>query len=117
MGAETALDSEEAATLGAFREPREERAATDRLKADGTTHVVFGHTHRIVDGSLDGSLYNPGSWIPHLDLKAEYVRAKIKDQGLSLKLLNDRRLYVVERRAVHIQSDPHRAIVELIDCT
>jgi UDP-2,3-diacylglucosamine pyrophosphatase LpxH len=105
-------------TLRLFRSgTREEAAARDRLGRAGVTHVVFGHTHDVVDGSLAGSLYNPGSWIPHLDLHAEYVKAKIRKDGITLELLNDERLYVVERRAIRIRPERARARVDLIDCT
>ena len=48
-------------TLGLFREDREIRAAKDRLATPGITHVVFGDTHAVVDGELDGGLIIPGT--------------------------------------------------------
>jgi UDP-2,3-diacylglucosamine pyrophosphatase LpxH len=90
------------AVLGLFRDAREDRAARSWLKMGGVTAVVFGHTHVIVDGGLDGCLYNPGTWIPHLDLRNPAVCEKIKKYGLSLDMLKDKSLYVTERRAVHL---------------
>src|SRR5581483_7406613 len=66
------------ATLGLFREDRELRATRARLTEPGITHVVFNHTHVIVDGALEGHLYNPGTWLPRLDLSSPPVREKIK---------------------------------------
>jgi hypothetical protein len=63
---------------------------------------VFGHTHKIVDGGLRGRLFNPGTWIPHLDLRNDAVRQRIKAEGLTLAMLDDRSLYVTDRRAVHL---------------
>lgn len=94
------------ATLGLFREDRELRAGRDRLAAPGVTHVVFGHTHDIVDGELGGRLFNYGTWLPSLNLKDAHVRAKIEAHGLTLDVLKDRSLYAVERRAVRIDADP-----------
>ncbi len=94
------------ATLGLFREERELRAARDRLAAPGITHVVFGHTHDIVDGELGGRLFNYGTWLPSLNLKDPHVRAKIQREGLTLEMLGDKRLYAVDRRAVRIDADP-----------
>jgi UDP-2,3-diacylglucosamine pyrophosphatase LpxH len=90
------------AVLGLFRDAREERAAAEWLKMRAITAVVFGHTHAIVDGGLRGRLFNPGTWIPHLDLKNPTVRERIRAQGLTLDMLNDRSLYVTDRRAVHL---------------
>ena len=94
------------ATLGLFREERELRAARDRLARPGITHVVFGHTHAIVDGELGGRLYNYGTWLPSLDLGAAHVQAKIAADGISLDVLRDPRLYTVDRRLVRIDADP-----------
>ncbi len=104
------------AVLGILRDPREERAAKEWLAMGGITAVVFGHTHVIVDGSLDGRLYNPGTWIPHLDLKNPAVREKIEAQGLTLDMLNDKSLYITERRAVHLVPDGEsRTKVKLVE--
>ena len=100
-----ALESE-AALLGLFREDREIRAAREHLKANGVSHVVFGHTHRKVDGALDGALFNPGTWIPHLRLDDPSVRAKIEEHGVTQELLRDPRQYTAERYAVLIEPDP-----------
>ncbi|HVV85796.1 MAG TPA: metallophosphoesterase [Kofleriaceae bacterium] len=104
------------ATLGLFREDRELRAARDRLAAPGITHVVFGHTHAVVDGELDGRLFNYGTWLPSLDLKSPHVAAKIAASGLTLDMLKDSSLYVADRRAVRIDTDPsgYQAQVRLV---
>lgn len=94
------------ATLGVFRESREIRAAEERLARPGITHVVFGHTHIAVDGELGGKLYNYGTWLPALDLRAEHVRARIAAEGISLDILRDPTLYKVERRLVRIDGEP-----------
>lgn len=99
-------DAATAGTLGLFREDRELRAGRDRLAAPGVTHVVFGHTHDIVDGELDGRLFNYGTWLPSLDLADAHVRAKIAASGLTQDMLKDRSLYTVVRRAVRIDADP-----------
>ena len=101
-------------TLAFGRPPREERCARKRLAQSSVTHVVFGHTHQIVDKGLGGSWFNPGCWIPKLDLESEYVAAKIRDTGVGLELFQDKSLFVTERRAVHIRPEISRARVELI---
>lgn len=108
------LPTEVGVTLGLFRDGREHRAARARLTRPGITHVVFGHTHEILDGHLGGALYNPGTWIPALDLKSEAVRAKAAG-GFTLDLLNDHTYWTTERRAVEIRPDPpHAARVRLV---
>jgi UDP-2,3-diacylglucosamine pyrophosphatase LpxH len=92
------------ATLGLFREERELRAAREHLARPGITHVVFGHTHVSVDGELDGRLYNYGTWIPSLDLRAAHVKARLAAEGLSLEVLRDRSLYTVARHLVRIDA-------------
>ncbi len=105
----------EAMAFGLVRDRREVRAARDRLGQSGVTHVVFGHTHDIVDGELDGALYNPGSWVPHLNLRSPAVREKVKRHGVTKEMLQDRSLWAVERRAVHIRpGSAHRAQVGLV---
>jgi hypothetical protein len=106
---------ETAATLGLFRDDRERRAARDRLSSPGVTAVVFGHTHAIVDGELDRRLFNPGTWLPHLDLASPRVRELIARSGVTLEMLSDRSLYAVDRRAVRIDAG-HPASVELVSC-
>jgi hypothetical protein len=103
-------------TLGVFRDDREHRAAKDRMSEAGVTHVVFGHTHDVVDGELHGTLFNPGTWIPSLDVRSESVQAKVRAAGgLSLELLNDHSSWVTDRRAVEIRPDPpHAAQVRLL---
>jgi UDP-2,3-diacylglucosamine pyrophosphatase LpxH len=103
------------ATLGVIRDDRELRAGRDRLGGAGITHVVFGHTHAVVDGELGGRLFNHGTWLKHLDLKAEHVKAKIKQDGITLEVLKDDRLYAADRRLVRIDADPHyQAQVRLV---
>ena len=110
------VTGEPAQVLGLFRAPREERAAKDRLGGEGITHVVFGHTHDIIDGELDGRWFNPGSWIPHLDLRNPEVKGKVDQRGWSLDLLSDARLYETKPRAVRIRpNDGGSATVDLID--
>jgi UDP-2,3-diacylglucosamine pyrophosphatase LpxH len=110
---------DQTAVLGLVREEREARAARERLEAPGITHVVFGHTHRVVDGGLNGALFNPGTWIPHLDLEDEALRNKIRASGLTKEMLGDPRLYVADRRAVLIEPDAinrSRVRLERIGC-
>lgn len=103
-------------TLGLFREDREFRAAKERLSHKGVTHVVFGHTHEVVDGALGERLFNPGTWLPCLDLKDPMVMQKIKAAGgLTKEMLSDDKLYTVERRVAHIVVNPtYAARVELL---
>jgi len=116
LGAAGELPGAPGATLGLFRDGREHRAARERLAQPGITHVVFGHTHEVVNGDLDGALYNPGSWIPSIDLSSETVKAKMAANGLTLDLLNDQTCWVTDRRAVEIRPDlPHRARVQLVN--
>lgn len=109
-------------TLGLFREDREQRAARERLGRDGVTAVVFGHTHRLVDGNalqgtLKGRLFNPGTWLPHLDLTSAHVKQKIKQHGLTKEMLKDESLYRTERWAVRIDADPrYAARVRMVAC-
>jgi UDP-2,3-diacylglucosamine pyrophosphatase LpxH len=113
----TELLAEQAPSLGMFREKRDRRAAEDVL-GNGITHVVFGHTHEKVDGTEDPTTYfNPGSWLPHLDLRQDYVRKALMG-GITRDVLSNPRLYVAERNAVEIIPDEaHAAHVHLIDCT
>lgn len=110
--AETTPDGK---TLGLFREERQHRAANDRLKAPGVTHVIFGHTHEEINGDLKGCLFNPGTWLPHLDFNRPDVKAKIKAHGLTLDMLDDASLYDRRRTVAHIVPDPGaRSRVELV---
>jgi len=103
------------ATLGLFREDRELRAARARFAEDGVTHAVYGHTHVVVDGELGGRLFNPGTWLPSLDLSSPVLKAKIQAHGLTLDMLKDPALYVADRRVVRIIPDPPRtATVQLM---
>lgn len=109
-------------TLGLFREDRERRAARDRLKPSDVNAVVFGHTHRVTDGNklegdLQGRHFNPGTWLPRLDLDSPAVREKIKEHGgLTLELLDDHDLYRSDRFAVSIEADSPRSRVQLVTC-
>lgn len=103
------------ATLGIFREERQLRAARERLKASGVTHVVFGHTHEEINGELGGCLFNPGTWLPHLDFNRADVKAKIKAHGLTRDMLRDAALYDRSRKVAHIVPDPAgRSRVEVV---
>jgi UDP-2,3-diacylglucosamine pyrophosphatase LpxH len=116
LGVASQLPGGPSATLGLFRDDREHRAARDRMSEAGVTHVVFGHTHDVVDGELQGTLFNPGTWIPSLDVRADSVQAKLRVAGgLSLELLGDHRYWVTDRRAVEIRPNPpHTAQVRLL---
>jgi UDP-2,3-diacylglucosamine pyrophosphatase LpxH len=116
LGIAGELPGQPSATLGVFRDSREHRAARERLAQPGVTHVVFGHTHDIVDGELQGTLFNPGTWIPALDVSSDAVKAKVKAAGgLSLELLNDHTNWVTNRCAVEIRPDPsHAAQLQLV---
>lgn len=63
-------DDGSAVTLGLFREDRIVRGARSHLSAE-FDHVVFGHTHHIVDGmelAPGKKLFNSGTWIPVIKL-------------------------------------------------
>jgi UDP-2,3-diacylglucosamine pyrophosphatase LpxH len=55
---------------------REVRGSQSCMADPQITHVVLGHTHDVVVGRPEGGLFNPGSWIAHLDLRLPEVRAK-----------------------------------------
>jgi UDP-2,3-diacylglucosamine pyrophosphatase LpxH len=120
VGAPDLVKPEKATVLGLVRDDRERRAARDRLGRDGVTAVVFGHTHGLVDGEqLEGRmkrrLYNPGTWLPKLDLKSEHVRQKIKRLGLTKDMLRDHGMYATERTAVRIDENAgHEARVAIV---
>jgi UDP-2,3-diacylglucosamine pyrophosphatase LpxH len=95
-----------AATLGVFREDRELRAARQWLEQDGVTHVIFGHTHHMVDGALDGRLFNTGTWLPYLDLHNPDIKARIKAHGITLDMLADASLYRTDPWVAHIVPEP-----------
>jgi len=115
VGAGAGIAAEPGTTLGIFREDRELRAARARFAEPGVTHTVYGHTHVVVDGELEGRLFNPGTWLPHLDLSSPAVKAKIQAHGLTLDMLQDPALYVADRQVVHIIPDPPRtAKVQLV---
>jgi UDP-2,3-diacylglucosamine pyrophosphatase LpxH len=115
LEADVELESEGAATLGLFRDNREVRGARDRLSQPGVTSVVFGHTHEVIDGGLHGTHFNPGCWIPHLNLRDEDVRAKVQRSGVTRELLSDASLYRINPWAVVIRPGHQRSRVELIE--
>lgn len=103
------------ATLGLFREERQIRAAKDRLAVPGITHVIFGHTHEVIDGELGGCLFNTGTWLPHMDFNRPNVKEKIKAFGLTPAMLSDASLYERRRTVGHIIADlPRQSRVELV---
>lgn len=112
LATEPAAAAATAATLGLFRDGREVRAARAHFAA-GATHVVFGHTHEVVDGAENGRLFNYGTWIPSLDLKRPEVKERIDREGLTLEILGDKSLYATEQRVVRIEATPSLATVEL----
>ena len=121
IGEELALD-ERGETMRLFRaDSREQAWARKRLAEPGVTHVVFGHTHQIVDGNGSDttipSLFNPGSWIPHLDLRDPAIAEKIKVHGVTLELLDDISLYQMDPYAVRIRPGQTRSWVELMRCS
>jgi UDP-2,3-diacylglucosamine pyrophosphatase LpxH len=102
-------------TMPLVREDRQIRCAKERLKTDGVTHVIFGHTHEVIDGGLGGCLFNTGTWLPNLDFKRPDVREKIKAHGLTLAMLDDRSLYDQKRTVARVVPDQTgRARVELM---
>ncbi len=116
-------DDDEPAVEGAIMRlvrsgSREEACALTRLERPDVTHVVFGHTHQIVDGNLAGAklpaLFNPGSWIPHLDLNDAVVRQKVRANGMTLELVDDPSLYKTEPCCVRIRPGLTRSQVELV---
>lgn len=98
--------------LGMFRSSREERAARHCLDERGAEYVVFGHTHDIVDGGLDGRWFNPGSWIPHLDANAPDVANNGRPL---LELAGNPDVFVADRRTVHLAANGSAVRVTLED--
>ncbi len=94
-------------TLGLFRDRGEIRGARDCIER-GYRHVVLGHTHHAVDGEeIDPGhlLFNPGTWIPHIDLANPAVVAEKEANGMSKALLNNKDFYATEVFAVEIVDD------------
>jgi UDP-2,3-diacylglucosamine pyrophosphatase LpxH len=94
-------------TLGIFRDRAEVRGARSCLSAE-IDHVVLGHTH----GALDGEeiepgkkLFNPGTWIPHIDMRNPNVVAARAEHGLTKELLNSREFYRTDIFAIEIRAD------------
>jgi UDP-2,3-diacylglucosamine pyrophosphatase LpxH len=109
-------DFDDGRTLGIFRDSREQRGAHDRLQKPGVSHVVFGHTHEIVNGTLDGRLFNPGTWIPRMDLRSPAIRDRVRQQGVTLNMLSDKSLFIIDRLAVHIAAGKgDQAHVQLLE--
>jgi UDP-2,3-diacylglucosamine pyrophosphatase LpxH len=99
------------ADLGIFRESREIRGAQECLKGKGIVKVVFGHTHEIIDG-WKNTLWNPGSWIEHLDTRTEPIRAKAAAMTYK-QIVDTPDLFTTDPRAVHIVFDGHDVEVDL----
>lgn len=109
------LDQRETAeTLGLFTSSREHGAAHRLLAMGGTEAVVFGHTHKMVDGALGNRLYNPGCWIPHLDLADPAVKQRVAEIGFCEELVRDGSLYTSTLRAVRVREGTTRSKVELV---
>jgi UDP-2,3-diacylglucosamine pyrophosphatase LpxH len=98
--------------LGMFRSSREERGARHCIYDRGAEYVVFGHTHDIVDGGLDGRWFNPGSWIPHLDANAPDVANNGRPL---LELAANPGAFVADRRTVHLTANGNGVRVTLED--
>lgn len=78
-------------TLGLFSESREVKAALEKLHA--YDHVVFGHTHVVVDAHDLGhgkKMFNPGCWIEHLDMDNPRVKEVVEEHGVTAGLLNNK---------------------------
>jgi UDP-2,3-diacylglucosamine pyrophosphatase LpxH len=100
--------------LGVFRSPRDVRAAKQLLSEAGTEAVVMGHTHKIIDGALGNRLYNPGCWIPRLNLDDPEVSRRVQEIGFCKGLLTDSSLYSSSLRSVRIRPGRGRSLVELV---
>lgn len=101
--------------LGLFRDRGEIRGARGRLD-EGYEHVVLGHTHVMVDGEQiepGKNLYNPGTWIPHIDLNDPAVAAEEAANGMTKKLLNDASFYTTEIHAVEIVAGSVPRVISL----
>jgi UDP-2,3-diacylglucosamine pyrophosphatase LpxH len=87
---------------------RERKAAKEVIEETGAKVVVFGHTHRVVDGKAEGGklpqLFNPGSWVPKLRLDDPAVAKQVKGK-LTKEILSNKALYTVDARAVHVVVD------------
>jgi UDP-2,3-diacylglucosamine pyrophosphatase LpxH len=96
--------------LGLVRKSREVRGALDCLGISDMTHVVLGHTHDVIDGGLGGRLFNPGSWIEHLNTRDPAVKAKKEDLR---SLVSNPAFYATDPRAVHVLFDGNQVRVKL----
>lgn len=105
--------------LGLLRGKANIRAARKRIAA-GYDHVVFGHSHHIVDGAEiepGKRLYNPGTWIPFLNLNDPNVMAELKQGGLKKSLLQRDAAHNYETaiRAVCIRDDGSDPFIQNLD--
>ena len=106
-----AMDTE-SQTLGLFRKSREVRAARESIEREGYAHVVYGHTHVVVDGIAlydredSPRLWNPGTWIPFLDLRKGETRKAVDQTGITAGLVGNRENYSKEFYAVEILDTP-----------
>ena len=101
--------------LGLFRDRGEVRGARAKVE-EGFDHVVLGHTHHMVDGEEiepGRFLFNPGTWIPHIDLDDPAVAAEEAAKGMTKELLNDERFYATKVFAVEITVDAVPKVVSL----
>lgn len=103
----------DAAVLGLFSDSREIEGARENVE-EGARHVVFGHTHVVIDGhelnDAGARLFNPGTWIPRLHLQSPEVRARIEADGFTKEVLSDHTLYVWDLEAVEIPAGDPDAI-------
>ncbi|MGZ4679558.1 MAG: hypothetical protein ACXV8L_07040 [Ilumatobacteraceae bacterium] len=99
-------------TLLLGRGTRELRRAKVLLETPDIGYVVLGHTHHIVDGDLGGKLFNPGTWIPRLNLENPDVARAIDAKGFTTEVLSDPSLYNLMLRAVRIR--PDEGLVDLV---
>jgi UDP-2,3-diacylglucosamine pyrophosphatase LpxH len=105
-----ALDVQAAAT---GRDHRDRRAARRLLARADVTHVVFGHTHEIVDErGPSGHYLNPGTWLPRLDLDGP-AGAQVRARGVTLDVLADPALYATDAFVVRIAPGADGADVAL----
>lgn len=75
-------ETEEAATLGVFRENPEVRGA-ESLFSDEVKQVIFGHTHTEIDGADPNAkvkkYFNTGTWVNSMDLSKRANRLRLEN--------------------------------------
>ncbi|HVS81403.1 MAG TPA: metallophosphoesterase [Pyrinomonadaceae bacterium] len=75
-------ETEEAATLGVFRENPEVRGA-ESLFSDEVKQVIFGHTHTEIDGAAQDArvenYFNTGTWVNSMDLSKRANRLRLEN--------------------------------------